>query len=108
MKRWRPSPPAPGGPHSHSFCRSASPAFSSELHVQPVISPLYNSLSCYDTVLSEHFSTPRLVSEGDILTVRAENHPDLLENNSEGIHRCPVLYFRVQKVCPVCRERRRR
>ncbi|XP_034056504.1 LOW QUALITY PROTEIN: peroxisome assembly factor 2 [Gymnodraco acuticeps] len=100
MKRWRPSPPAPGGPHSHSFCRSASPAFSSELHVQPVISPLYNSLSCCDTVLSEHFSTPRLVSEGDILTVRAENHPDLLENNSEGIHRCPVLYFRVQKVCP--------
>ncbi|KAJ4944474.1 hypothetical protein JOQ06_013017 [Pogonophryne albipinna] len=100
MKRWRPSPPAPGGPHSHSFCRSASPAFSSELHVQPVISPLYNSLSCYNTVLSEHFSTPRLVSEGDILTVRAENHPDLLENNSEGIHRCPVLYFRVQKVCP--------
>ncbi|KAK5926066.1 hypothetical protein CgunFtcFv8_021669 [Champsocephalus gunnari] len=100
VKRWRPSPPAPGGPHSHSFCRSASPAFSSELHVQPVISPLYDSLSCCDAVLSEHFSTPRLVSEGDVLTVRAEKHPELLENNSEGIHRCPVLYFRVQKVCP--------
>ena len=29
----------------------------------------------------------RLVSQGDVLTVPAENHPDLLENNSEGIHR---------------------
>ncbi|XP_074485873.1 peroxisomal ATPase PEX6 isoform X1 [Sebastes fasciatus] len=100
MKRWRASPPAPGGRHSDSFCRSASPAFASELHIQPVVSPLYNNLSCYDNLLSEHFSMPRLVSQGDILTVPAENHPDLLENNSEGIHRCPVLYFRVQKVCP--------
>ncbi|XP_029283663.1 peroxisome assembly factor 2-like isoform X3 [Cottoperca gobio] len=100
MKRWRPSPPAPGGHHSDSFCRSASPAFASELHIQPVVSPLYNNLSCYDNLLSEHFRTPRLVSEGDVLTVPAEHHPDLLENNSEGIHRCPVLFFKVQKVCP--------
>lgn len=28
----------------------------------------------------------RLVSQGDILTVPAENHPDLLEHGSEGIH----------------------
>ncbi|XP_070778486.1 peroxisomal ATPase PEX6 [Enoplosus armatus] len=100
MKRWRPSPPASGGRHSDSFCRSASPAFASELHIQPVVSPLYNHLSCYDNLLSEHFRTPRLVSQGDILTVPAENHPDLLENTSEGIHRCPVLFFRVQTVCP--------
>ncbi|XP_051237227.1 peroxisome assembly factor 2 isoform X2 [Dicentrarchus labrax] len=100
MKRWKPSPPAPGGPRSDSFCRSASPPFASELHIQPVASPLYNNLSCYDDLLSEHFSTPRLVSLGDILTVPVENHPDLLENSSEGINRCPVLFFRVQKVCP--------
>ncbi|KAK9540733.1 hypothetical protein VZT92_003166 [Zoarces viviparus] len=102
MKRWTPSPspPAPGGRHSDSFSRSSSPMFASELHIQPVTSPLYNNLSCYDNLLSEHFSTPRLVSQGDILTVPAENHPDLLVNNSERIHRCPVLFFRVQKVCP--------
>ncbi|XP_068444764.1 peroxisomal ATPase PEX6 isoform X1 [Clinocottus analis] len=100
MKRWTPSPPAPAGRHSDSSSRSSSPAFASELHLQPVASPLYNSLGRYDELLSEHFSRPRLVSQGDILTVPAENHPDLLENNSEGIHRCPVLFFRVQKVCP--------
>ncbi|XP_049428068.1 peroxisome assembly factor 2 isoform X1 [Epinephelus fuscoguttatus] len=102
MKRWKSSPASavPGARHSDSFCRSASPAFASEIHIQPVVSPLYNNISCCDNLLSAHFSTPRLVSQGDILTVPAENHPDLLENNSEGIHRCPVLFFRVQKVCP--------
>ncbi|CAJ1054162.1 peroxisome assembly factor 2 isoform X3 [Xyrichtys novacula] len=100
MKRWRPSDPDRCGPSSDSFCRSASPPFASELHIQPVVSPLYNTLSCSDHLLSEHFSSPRLVSEGDILTVPAEKHPDLLQNNSEGIHRCPVLFFKVQKVCP--------
>ncbi|XP_071359513.1 peroxisomal ATPase PEX6 [Trachinotus anak] len=99
MKRWRPSPPEPGA-RSDSFCQSASPPFASELHIQPVVSPLYNNLGCYDNLLSEHFSTPRLVSQGDVLSVPAEKHPDLLENNSEGVHRCPVLFFRVQKVCP--------
>ncbi|XP_028266070.1 peroxisome assembly factor 2 isoform X2 [Parambassis ranga] len=100
MKRWKAPPPEPGGCRSDSFCRSASPPSAGELHIQLVISPLYNNLSCYDNLLAEHFSTPRLVSQGDILTVPAGNHPDLLENNSEGIHRSPVLHFRVQKVCP--------
>uniref|UniRef100_A0A671WSD3 Peroxisomal ATPase PEX6 n=1 Tax=Sparus aurata TaxID=8175 RepID=A0A671WSD3_SPAAU len=100
VKRWKPSPAAPGSHRSDTSCRSASPPFASELHVEPVASPLYSNLSCYDNILSEHFSTPRLVSQGDVLTVPAENHPDLLENNSEGIHRCPVLFFRVHKVCP--------
>ncbi|XP_022616383.1 peroxisome biogenesis factor 6 isoform X1 [Seriola dumerili] len=99
MKRWKPSPPEPGG-RSDSFCRSASPPLASELHIQPVASPLHNNLSCYDNLLSEHFSTHRLVSQGDILSVPTGKHPDLLENNSEGVHRCPVLFFRVQKVCP--------
>ncbi|XP_072239619.1 peroxisomal ATPase PEX6 isoform X2 [Leuresthes tenuis] len=98
MKRWKPSPSEPDCHSSESFCRLASPPFANKLHIQPVVSPLYNNLSCYDNLLAEHFSTSRVVSQGDILTVPAENHPDLLENNSEGIHRCPVLSFRVQKV----------
>ncbi|XP_042291124.1 peroxisome assembly factor 2 isoform X2 [Thunnus maccoyii] len=107
MKRWQQSPPEPGGGgggggghRSDSFCRSASPSFASELHIQPVASPLYGGLGCYDDLLAKHFSTPRLVSVGDVLTVPAENHPDLLENSSEGINRCPALFFRVQKLCP--------
>ncbi|XP_037327780.2 peroxisomal ATPase PEX6 isoform X2 [Pungitius pungitius] len=96
MKRWRP----PGPRRSDSCSRSPSPAFASELHVRPVASPLYAGRGPYDQLLSDHFAEPRLVSEGDVLTVPAEKHPDLLENNSEGIHRCPVLFFKVQKVCP--------
>ncbi|XP_060919889.1 peroxisomal ATPase PEX6 [Labrus mixtus] len=98
MKRWRSFPPESGGVRSDSFCRSASPPFASELHIQPVVSPLYNDLSCHDALLSEHFRTPRLVSEGDVLTLPAHKHPDLLQDNADGIHRCPVLFFRVQKV----------
>lgn len=99
MKRWDPPPPQPGGCRSDTFCRLASPPYASELHIQPVTSPLYNNLGCYDNLLAQHFCTPRLVSPGDVLTVPAGNHPDLLETHSEGIHRCPVLFFRVQKVC---------
>uniref|UniRef100_A0A8D3BI28 Peroxisomal ATPase PEX6 n=1 Tax=Scophthalmus maximus TaxID=52904 RepID=A0A8D3BI28_SCOMX len=99
MKRWSPSPPQSAG-RSDSSCRSASPPLAGELHIQPVASPLYDGLGHFDALLSEHFSTPRLVSQGDILSVPTENHPDLLQNNSEGIHRSPVLFFRVQKVCP--------
>nr|XP_046232900.1 peroxisome assembly factor 2 isoform X1 [Scatophagus argus] len=100
MKRWSLAPLAPGGRRSDTSCRSASPPFASELHIQPVASPLSNQLSCYDLLLAEHFRTPRLVSQGDIVKVPAENHPDLLENSSEGILRCPALFFRVLEVCP--------
>ncbi|KAM4750262.1 LOW QUALITY PROTEIN: peroxisomal ATPase PEX6 [Anableps anableps] len=103
MKRWKAAPPDLGQ-RSDSFCRSASLPFATELHIQPVISPQNNNLSCPDNLLAEHFSTPRVVSSGDILTVPAKNHPDLLENNAEGIHRCPVLYFKVQKVAPSAAE----
>ncbi|KAF7659185.1 hypothetical protein LDENG_00001600 [Lucifuga dentata] len=99
IKRRKSFPAQSSRRRSDSFCLSASPPLASQLHIQPVVSPLYGTHGCYDALLSEHFSTPRLVSVGDILTVPAENHPDLLENNAERIHRCPVVYFRVQKVC---------
>uniref|UniRef100_A0A3Q2VI76 Peroxisomal ATPase PEX6 n=1 Tax=Haplochromis burtoni TaxID=8153 RepID=A0A3Q2VI76_HAPBU len=98
-QRWDPPPLQPSGCRSDTFCRSASPPYASELHIQLVTSPSYNNLGCYDNLLAQHFCTPRLVSPGDVLTVPAGNHPDLLETPSEGIHRCPVLFFRVQKVC---------
>uniref|UniRef100_A0A8P4KA74 Peroxisomal ATPase PEX6 n=1 Tax=Dicentrarchus labrax TaxID=13489 RepID=A0A8P4KA74_DICLA len=88
MKRWKPSPPAPGGPRSDSFCRSASPPFASELHIQPVASPLYNNLSCYDDLLSEHFSTPRSVCPS------AQRQPEVEEEEEEegGAHLADRLH----------------
>ncbi|XP_062244204.1 peroxisomal ATPase PEX6 isoform X2 [Platichthys flesus] len=103
MKRWRPAPPEVGG-GSDTSCRSASPAFAAELHIQPVVSLLCDSRGGGDALLSEHFSSPRLVSLGDVLSVPTGNHPDLLENNCDGIHRSPVLFFKVQKVCPSAEE----
>uniref|UniRef100_H3CHK4 Peroxisomal ATPase PEX6 n=1 Tax=Tetraodon nigroviridis TaxID=99883 RepID=H3CHK4_TETNG len=77
------------------------PPFASELHVQPVVLPLYEGLRCYDNLLSQHFSTPsRLVLQGDILTIPAENHPDLQDQRPEWIHTCPAVFFRVHAVCP--------
>ncbi|XP_076026813.1 peroxisomal ATPase PEX6 isoform X3 [Genypterus blacodes] len=99
IKRWTQFPPQSNSRRSDSLCRSASPPFAAKLHIQPVVSPLYGAHRCYDALLSQHFSTARLVSPGDVLTVPVGNHPDLLERNSEGIHRCPVVYFRVQRVC---------
>uniref|UniRef100_A0A3B3IH60 Peroxisomal biogenesis factor 6 n=1 Tax=Oryzias latipes TaxID=8090 RepID=A0A3B3IH60_ORYLA len=101
MKRWSPSPAEPDLRRSDSSCRSASLPIAGELHIQPVVCPSYKNLSCCDELLAEHFSTPRVVAEGDILSVPTENHPDLLENSLEGIHRSPALFFRVQKVKPL-------
>ncbi|XP_014893360.1 peroxisome assembly factor 2 [Poecilia latipinna] len=99
MKRWK-SALEDLRQRSDSYCRSASLPFATELHIQPVSSPQHSNLSFPDNLLAEHFATPRVISQGDILTVPAKNHPDLLENNAEGIRRCPVLYFKVQKVLP--------
>ncbi|XP_043971403.1 peroxisome assembly factor 2 [Gambusia affinis] len=99
MKRWK-SALEDLRPRSDSYCRSASLPFATELHIQPVSSLQHSDLSFPNNLLAEHFATPRVVSQGDILTVPAKNHPELLENNGEGIRRCPVLYFKVQKVLP--------
>nr|XP_057902091.1 peroxisomal ATPase PEX6 isoform X2 [Doryrhamphus excisus] len=98
LKRWR----RPQDGVGRSDTRSARPPFASELHVQPVASPFSRQPYCYDDVLSAHFSSSsRLVSPGDILVVPTRNHPDLLENqNSDSYLFSPVLFFKVQKVCP--------
>uniref|UniRef100_A0A669DR36 Peroxisomal ATPase PEX6 n=1 Tax=Oreochromis niloticus TaxID=8128 RepID=A0A669DR36_ORENI len=89
MKRWDPPPPQPGGCRSDTFCRLASPPYASELHIQPVTSPLYNNLGCYDNLLAQHFCTPRL-------TDASKQLKSVFPLN---VFRCPVLFFRVQKVC---------
>ncbi|KAK0133428.1 Peroxisome assembly factor 2 [Merluccius polli] len=81
---------------SPSFCRSASPRFASELHVEPVRSPQYDAHRSYDSILAHHFATARLVSPGDVLAVSAENCTGELDSISH--QRCVVLYFKVKKV----------
>ncbi|XP_028313489.1 peroxisome assembly factor 2 isoform X2 [Gouania willdenowi] len=83
---------------SRSVCDATCPPHAQELRLQPVTCPLYQISSC-DNLLEQHFNTPRLLSTGDIITVPAKNHPDLLENSMEGSYRSLVLFFRVSKVC---------
>uniref|UniRef100_A0A8C6UPA3 Peroxisomal ATPase PEX6 n=1 Tax=Neogobius melanostomus TaxID=47308 RepID=A0A8C6UPA3_9GOBI len=94
IKRWCPESP-PG--RSQTLSAAVSPPFASELHLQPVHSPLYDcSTLNYDRILSEYFTTPRLVCEGDLLSVPVLNHPDLRPSSS--VCRSPVLWFKVQSV----------
>ncbi|KAM8842020.1 peroxisomal ATPase PEX6 isoform 2-T2 [Synchiropus picturatus] len=92
---------------SSSLCRISSPPFATELHISPVSSPLYHNLNLQshpdhpnplDQLLESHFSSPRLVSVGDMLTVPVQNPAALRLNISDGVHRCPVLFFKVEKV----------
>ncbi|XP_039513124.1 peroxisome assembly factor 2 isoform X2 [Pimephales promelas] len=101
IKRWNKESQHTEPQTSASACRSAAPAFVRELHIEAVISPDYASHGPFDTLLHTHFSSPRLVQQGNILGIPSEGHPDLIENSSEGILSCrwPVLYFRVKQVC---------
>uniref|UniRef100_A0A8C7MJT2 Peroxisomal ATPase PEX6 n=1 Tax=Oncorhynchus kisutch TaxID=8019 RepID=A0A8C7MJT2_ONCKI len=84
---------------SESLSRSASPLLAKELHIDAVISPEYSSHGPFDSILCEHFTIPRLVQLGGVLGIPSEGHPEVLESNSEGITRWPVVYFKVKKVC---------
>ncbi|XP_029949670.1 LOW QUALITY PROTEIN: peroxisome assembly factor 2 [Salarias fasciatus] len=91
IKRWR----SGGAGRSDSECRRVCPPAAAELHIRPVVSLLYDQLSPPDRLLALHFRRPRLVSQGDVLSV-----PDPLEEDPRARTRCPVRFFRVDKVCP--------
>nr|XP_006638541.1 PREDICTED: peroxisome biogenesis factor 6 isoform X1 [Lepisosteus oculatus] len=78
---------------------TASLPFARELHIDAIISPDYSSKGSIDSVLYAHFSTPRLVQLGDVLSIPTEGHAAFLESHTEGFTSWPVLYFRVKKVC---------
>ncbi|KAJ8366128.1 hypothetical protein SKAU_G00149590 [Synaphobranchus kaupii] len=84
---------------SESQSRTASPPFAKELHVERIVSPDYNCHGVFDSVLSEHFRTPRLVQQGDVLCIPTDGHPQVLSSNTGGFNRWPVLCFKVKKVC---------
>ncbi|NXK45472.1 PEX6 factor, partial [Chauna torquata] len=74
------------------------PPFAKELHVEIVCSPAYGARGVYDHILYEHFETPRLVQEGDILCVPTFGYAEFLDVNADRFVRWPELYFKVRKV----------
>ncbi|CAB1344770.1 unnamed protein product [Coregonus sp. 'balchen'] len=99
IKRWNQVLSQSGPQLSESLSRTASPLFAKELHIDAVISPEYSSHGPFDSILCGHFTIPRLVRLGGVLGIPSEGHPEVLESNSEGITRWPVVYFKVKKVC---------
>ncbi|XP_062868696.1 peroxisomal ATPase PEX6 [Trichomycterus rosablanca] len=97
IKRWKVQFPTESK-LSASACCSAAPPYAKELHIEAVISPDYNSHGPFDNILYKHFSTPRLVQQGCVMGIPSQGHPDVMEANSEGITRWPVLYFKVKQV----------
>ncbi|XP_070590741.1 peroxisome biogenesis factor 6 isoform X2 [Erythrolamprus reginae] len=77
------------------------PPIAKELHIEIVISPTYNTRGIYDHILYQHFQTPRLVQENDILCLPTVGHPEFLEENSTKFIRWPELCFRVKRILPV-------
>ncbi|KAH1172643.1 peroxisome biogenesis factor 6 isoform X1 [Mauremys mutica] len=77
------------------------PPFAKELHIEIISSPAYSTRGVYDSILHQHFQTPRLVQEGDILCIPTAGHPEFLEGNSEKFLSWPELYFKVKKMVGV-------
>ncbi|XP_026539880.1 peroxisome biogenesis factor 6 isoform X3 [Notechis scutatus] len=76
------------------------PPIAKELHIEIVTSPTYNTRGIYDQILYQHFQTPRLVQENDILCLPTVGHPEFLEENSTKFVRWPELCFRVKRILP--------
>ncbi|XP_060737044.1 peroxisomal ATPase PEX6 [Tachysurus vachellii] len=98
IKRWNQASLPTGTKLSASVCCSASPPYAKELHIEAVISPDYDIHRPFDNVLFKHFSTPRLVKQGNIVGTPTHGHPDFVKSISDGITRWPVLYFKVKQV----------
>ncbi|XP_016847023.2 peroxisome biogenesis factor 6 isoform X2 [Anolis carolinensis] len=77
------------------------PPFAKELHIEIVSSPAYSTRGVYDQILYQHFQTPRVVQEEDILCVPTVGHPEFLEENSETFFRWTDLYFKVKRILPI-------
>ncbi|XP_013907836.1 PREDICTED: peroxisome biogenesis factor 6 isoform X3 [Thamnophis sirtalis] len=76
------------------------PPIAKELHIEIVTSPTYNTRGIYDQILYQHFQTPRLVQENDILCLPTVGHPEFLEENATKFIRWPELCFRVKRILP--------
>ncbi|XP_069879819.1 peroxisome biogenesis factor 6 [Dipodomys merriami] len=73
------------------------PPFARELHIEIVSSPHYSVNGNYDRVLYQHFQTPRVVQEGDVLCVPTVGQVEILEGSLEKLPRWREMFFKVKK-----------
>ncbi|XP_047413347.1 peroxisome biogenesis factor 6 isoform X3 [Sciurus carolinensis] len=73
------------------------PPFARELYIEIVSSPHYCSNGSYDHVLYQHFQTPRVVQEGDVLCVPTFGQVEILEGSPEKLPRWREMFFKVKK-----------
>lgn len=73
------------------------PPFARELHVEIVSSPHYSTNGSYDHALYQHFQTPRVVQEGDVLCVPTFGQVEILEGSPEKLPRWREMFFKVKK-----------
>ncbi|CAB4011687.1 peroxisome assembly factor 2-like, partial [Paramuricea clavata] len=82
--------------------RESPPYFAKEVSVSMVTSPVTKITNMYDVILTNHFTTPRLVSAGDVLSVYCDwknlEAPNTQVALDEGLPRSHILYVRVNKV----------
>ncbi|XP_062952946.1 peroxisome biogenesis factor 6 isoform X2 [Cynocephalus volans] len=73
------------------------PPFARELYIEIVSSPHYSTNGNYDHVLYQHFQTPRVVQEGDVLCVPTVGQVEILEGSPEKLPRWREMFFKVKK-----------
>lgn len=82
--------------------RESPPCFAKEITISVITSPLTKITNMYDVILAQHFTTPRLVSTGDVLCVYCDwkklDAPNTQAVLDEGLPRSHVLYFKVNKL----------
>lgn len=82
--------------------RESPPSFAREISVSVVVSPLTKIISMYDIIINKYFSTPRLVSAGDVLAINCDwkklEQPNTQVALDDGLPRNHILYMKVQNV----------
>ncbi|XP_008827333.1 peroxisome biogenesis factor 6 [Nannospalax galili] len=87
-----------GTPEDRRSCSLLpGPPFARELHIKIVSSPHYSTSGNYDHVLYQHFQTPRVVQEGDVLCVPTAGQVEILEGSPEKMPRWREIFFKVKK-----------
>lgn len=82
--------------------RESPPCFAKEVNISVMTSPLTKITNMYDVILTQHFTTPRLISTDDVLCVYCDwkklDAPATQAVLDEGLPRSHILYFKVNKL----------
>ncbi|CAL1290211.1 unnamed protein product [Larinioides sclopetarius] len=79
----------------------SSPPIAAEAHATLIQSPNYDERINSQAMLSEYFSTPRLIRKGDILSIDSKDQFDFNTKMPDDDHdklKWPVVYFRIASI----------